>query len=40
MSYITKSAKAIGQVVGFVMGAGFTTHAETAQRTLPYVTSY
>jgi hypothetical protein len=40
MSYVTKSAKAIGQVVGFVMGSGFTAHAESAQRTLPFVTSY
>ncbi len=38
MNYLTKSVQAIGQIVGVVMGAGFTTPADAAhlQINFPY----
>ena len=38
MKYVTKSVQSIGQIVGFVIGAGFSTPADEAHRQIgsPY----
>ncbi len=36
MKYVTKSVQAIGQIVGFVMGAGFSTPTDEAHRQIGF----
>ena len=37
MNYLTKSVQAIGQIVGVVMGAGFTAPADESWKAHTYI---
>ncbi len=40
MNYLTKSIQTIGQIVGFVMGAGFSTPSDEAWKAHTYIHTF
>ncbi len=40
MNYLIKSVQAIGQIVGVVMGAGFSTQADEAWKAHTYIHTF